>query len=210
MPDNHPTLEQRESQSTVSSSGTAVQNDWLIVPGKRIGPITAQSSLSDLQTYFGHANVLSQKINGLEGEAYDGVVIFPNAPEKRVEVIWKARAKTPESVIIRENHDTDKSPWHTAEGIRLGTSLATLETLNDGPLTLSGFGWDYGGTVLSWGDHGRLKTLQQNGVVLRLSPSENAPAKVRDAVLGDGSFSSDNPDMCAVQPRVQEIRLIFQ
>jgi hypothetical protein len=191
---------------------------WLIEPGKAVGPVTAQSTFADLQKTFGAANVHQESIYGAEGETYPGVVIYPKEPNKRLEVIWKAQKQkgpqTPGTILIRPaGSDTEKfeSLWHTSNGVSLGTSLKKLESLNGGIFTLAGFDWDYGGVVLSWGDQGKLKKeFQQKGMVIRLGPSENPPVKAMEAVEGDKTFSSDNPNMQAVKPFVQEITVILQ
>ena len=196
----------------------ATQKDeaaWLIEPGIRVGPITPKSTLADLQKYFGNANVKPQKIYQAEGEAYDGVVVFPDEPGKRLEIIWKVQsgkgARTPGSVMIRgAGMEESASHWHTANGVSLGTSIQTLEALNGAPFTLAGFGWDYGGVVLSWGDQGKLKeAFQQKGLIIRLAPSKNTPPKALEAVQGDASFSSDHPGMQTARPVVQEITVVF-
>jgi hypothetical protein len=211
-----PSFMKTHTPANVTTTSVA-EDAWLIEPGIRVGPITAKSSLSDLQKSFGTPNVHQEKIYGAEGETYPGVVIYPNDPKKRLEIIWKSPAPKgetlPGSILIRPgNADTEQfeSLWHTANGVTLGTPLKNLETLNGGPFTLAGFDWDYGGIVLSWGDQGKLKdAFQQKGLVLRLGPAKSPPAKAMDAVEGDARFSSDNPNMQAVKPFVQEITVIL-
>lgn len=186
---------------------------WLIKPGEGVGKITAHSTLLDLQKAYGTDNVRLEQVSGAEGETYPGAVLFPNEPRKRLEIIWAEKSKTPESILIREEADESENTgtlWHTGEGVTLGTSLKTLEALNRGPFTLSGFDWDYGGMVLSWGDQGKLKEDFQGKLVLRLEPSEHPPAKAMEAVEGDRQFSSSNPNMQTVRPTVDEIIVMFR
>ncbi|HEY9745662.1 MAG TPA: hypothetical protein V6C99_05545 [Oculatellaceae cyanobacterium] len=192
----------------IIENNTTSADFWVIDPGVRVGPITPKSTLADLEKAFGEANVKSAQIAGAEGDTYPGVVVYPLAPDQQLEIIWKSeQQKTPGTIIIRG----ENSKWHTRNGVSLGTSLKTLETLNGGPFIMTGFDWDYGGTVLSWGDEGRLNSIfqKQGSLVLRLEPSERAPQKAREAVLGDGSFSSANPNMQAVRPVVREMVVIF-
>jgi hypothetical protein len=193
-------------------------NAWLIEPGKSVGPVTAQSTLAELQKTFGAANVHQEQIYGAEGETYPGVVIYPKEPNKRLEVIWKVQQKkgpqTPGTILIRPaSSDTEKfeSLWHTSNGVTLGTPVEKLEALNGAPFLLAGFDWDYGGVVLSWGDEGKLReAFQRKGIMVRLGPSENPPAKAMEAVEGDKSFPSNSPNMKAVKPFVQEITVILR
>ena len=119
---------------------------------------------------------------------------------------WRTSA---ESVVVRG----DRTQWRTGNGITLGTPLATLRRLNGRPLTLTGFGWDLGGTVLDC-NGGKLAELghesQQGRVgrtlVLRLDP----PLALRDTpayeqVLGEREFSSDSDAMRSLNPRVYEL-----
>ena len=40
--------------------------------------------------------------------------------------------------------------------IAVGKHLADLEVMNGGPFTVKGFGWTYGGNIISW-DGGKLR-----------------------------------------------------
>lgn len=193
-----------------ANDGTiAVDTQWLIEPGTRVGKITAKTTLADLQAAYGKENIKAGQVQGPEGTTLPGAVVFPNDAERTLTIYWKENksAQTPESISISGK----KSLWHTADGITLGTPLKDLERLNGGPFTLSGFDWDYGGTVLSWGDHGKLKEKYQKAgsLVLRLAPPENAPVKVANQVLGDKTFSSSLPAMQALNPTVSEIMVMF-
>lgn len=184
--------------------------DWLIEPGNRIGSITARTKLADLQKLFGEKNVKVAMISGPEGSQFDGVILFPEQPEKALELIWK-EGSNPKTVSVARLQGT-KSVWHTAQGISLGTPLAKLETLNQGPFTLSGFDWDYGGTVLSWGDQGKLRSrFQQNGgLILRLTLPENTDGELHRQVSGDQTFSSSHPAMRKLNPTVDQIQVMLQ
>ncbi len=78
---------------------------------------------------------------------------------------------------------------------------------------LSGFGWDYSGTVYSWENGALSKDFEGHGrVILRLDTDlvpPNLPQSDYDHVSGDGSFSSSNPAMQKINPRVYEILWSF-
>jgi hypothetical protein len=102
--------------------------------------------------------------------------------------------------------------WKTAEGITKGTTMQQLERLNGRMLRILGFGVDDGGSV-SWGG-GRLQSLRDGGVLLRLSPSQAAEAQPSfkqnfHQVEGDRFFSSGHPAMQAINPRVEKIVFWF-
>ena len=189
-----------------------LKHDWLIVPGVRVGPITARSSESGLRRYFGWENVAITQVDIGEGDTVTGTVIFPTEGAKTLEITWKDRdaGKYPDRVVIHG----ERSLWRTRQGITLGISLTQIEALNGGPVTIAGFGWDYGGTVIDAAD-GKLTFLgAHGGLFLRLNPSEASieklPKEEFDSVLGDGSFSSQHPAMQKLNPAVHEIVVIFR
>ncbi|WP_373532018.1 hypothetical protein [Vampirovibrio sp.] len=202
------------SATQTKAAATHTASDWLIEPGSRIGPITATSTLADLQQWFGPGNVKVSPIPGPEGTTFEGVYVYPNEPSKTLALIWK-EGSHPQTVAIAQLSGT-QSLWYTQEGVSLGTRLRTLEQLNQGAFTLSGFDWDYGGTVLSWGDSGKLRPrFQQNGsLVVRLSlpPEASSPAHQKAAlqVAGDQTFSSSHPAMQTLNPLVTQIQIILQ
>lgn len=197
--------------ATVKEPGNAATSeDWLIQPGQRIGPITGKTTLADLKKLFGPENVQVRILPGPEGTQWEGAIVFPDHPEKTLKLIWKenSQPKTVSMAII----DSPKSIWHTAENVSIGTTLQTLEALNGGPFTLSGFDWDYSGTVLSWGDHGKLRPrFQQNGMlIVRFAPPAGADVDTLMSASGDQPFSSANPVMQKLNPTVYQIQMMFQ
>lgn len=184
--------------------------DWLIEPGHRVGSITSRTTLPELEKLFGKQNVKAGQVPGPEGSEWAGAYLFAGHPEKKIKLIWKEGSQ-PHTVGIAII-ESAKSVWHTSEPISIGTSLRQLETLNQGPFTLSGFDWDYGGTVLSWGDHGKLRPkFQQNGgLIVRLAPPEQADEALQMKVAGDQTFSSSNPAMQKINPTVSEIQVMLQ
>src|SRR5690349_7729019 len=79
-----PPLTQSKTSANLPEPRNPSKSAWMIEPGKAVGPVTAQTTLADLQKTFGAANVHQESIYGAEGETYPGVVIYPNEPEKRL------------------------------------------------------------------------------------------------------------------------------
>lgn len=192
-----------------SDGNLAVDAEWLIEPGKRVGNITGASTLADLTRLYGKSNIHTGPVPGPEGTTLDGAVLFPDDPKRALTVIWKEGKKNKQvgniSVTGKE------TLWHTVEGITLGTPLKELEIINGSPFTLSGFDWDYGGTVLSWGDTGKLRERFQThgGLVIRLSPPQQVPEAIYSQVAGDKTYSSHSPAMQQLDPKVSEILVMF-
>ena len=177
--------------------------DWVLEAGRRAGPITASSSLSDLRAIYG-PSIRPGPVPLGEGETAPGAVLFPDDSSRRLQIVWQDTAgSAPRSVTITG----DASVWHTYEGITLGTSLGTLEHLNGGPFRLTGFGWDYSGTVTDWMG-GKLARRFGKDLVLRLAPADGTDSAAA-LVQGDTLFSSAYPPMRAAAPRVYQLVMTF-
>src|SRR5215831_8298187 len=150
-------------------SAWAENNDYLIVPGERVGAITRSSSEADLRKAYGDENVAETDLDISEGEPERGMVIFPNDPERRIQVLWIDRQVKAHPKWIQI--DDRRTQWKTDDGITIGTSLSELEGMNGRPFMLTGFGWDYSGTVLNW-NGGALEKLKGSWgrIILRLEP----------------------------------------
>ena len=121
-------------------------NDWLIVGGHRVGPIKADSSFDQLVEVFGADHVRMQKVGVGEGEMASAFVIYPGT-DNEVHAILDEEGQV-RMIRIEGVH----TKWRTASGISLGSSLASVEKANGKPFVVSGFEWDYPGTVESWED----------------------------------------------------------
>ena len=185
-----------------NSSKTA----WEIVPGQRLGVLKLSNSERDLGAGYGAQNIRHVTVSLGEGETVSGTLLYPDDPEKRVEIVWmNATARRyPMHAILRGT----RSRWTLPRGITLGTTLAELERLNGRPFTMTGFGWDYSGAVTDW-EGGALSNLKGQAW-LYLEP---APGKDKDPsfsqVQGDRDISSTSPAMRAIEPRITRIRVSF-
>jgi len=197
--------------ATTDTSHPAQQSTdtlWLFGASPEEDAIRASTTENLLIRQFGAANVKDDSLDAGEGEVIAGTVLFPTDSARRVEVIWddSAPAHTRISMLrVRGNH----SLWLVAPGVTLGTSLAQLDSLNHRPFTLSGFGWDYGGTVTSW-NGGTLDSLWTGAggrahVGVRMGYPEDAPGSALRQIQGDREFASSLPAMRAAEPRVREL-----
>ena len=169
-----------------------------------------------LDTNTSAAGMLATRQGWAEG-AYDpGTILFPEDPLKRAEIVWgdvDQRAHPARIEVLG-----DRSLWHTAEGITLGTTVHSLELLNGKPFTMNGFGWDYGGWVASW-EEGRLGSALNNSLSLRMhEPGCRAEGQVVSlaeselfyGISGDGVFpASDWPAIRVLNPCVSRMMVHF-
>ena len=197
----------------------APAEDWLIVPGERVGKITASSTAADLIAAYGAENVKDTEFFLGEGETEMGTGLFLDDETKTVRILWidpENKAK-PATVELTGT----KSVWKTAEGISLGTPLTKVQEINGKPFKLYGFEWDYGGS-LSEGNNGHImglphedpeKGFQPVFFGLTFQPDYDAkpdfPQEKYSQVAGDTEFSSDHAVMQELDPVVYAITVSF-
>ena len=183
-----------------------IAEDWKIEPGNRVGALRASGSEQDLIDVYGAANVRDTSIVLGEGETAPGTMLFPDDPQRRLEVIWSdpAQKRAPRRVVLRG----ERSRWMLPRDVSLGTSLSELEEKNGAPFQLAGFGWDYAGVVISWG--GALDSLMTRSVKLYLEPRiEDRAGPEYSSVAGDRGYHSNLPAMRKLNPRVYQIFVDF-
>ena len=192
--------------------GGAMPNEaWRIAPGGAAGAIKASTSRQELMRRYGAANVVDQDIEEGEGNSEPGTVLFPNDPQRRIEILWKD-TKTKLAPSSLTTAIGKSSLWNTAHGISLGTCLKELERVNGRPFALAGFGWDYGGTVTSWNDGALAHEFDSKGrVVLRLDYQRQPAVSMaeEDEVQGDRDFSSSHAVMQKLNPCVYQMVWVF-
>lgn len=125
----------------------AEQNDWLLVPGKRLGPIRSDATRSDLDRLFGKANVQDRPVDTGEGEE-DATVVFPNVPPAALAIFWHDDRM--ERVMVCYQQQAGPCKWHTENGVSLGTRMQQLEQLNGRSFQIEPWGYDLGGNISSW------------------------------------------------------------
>jgi hypothetical protein len=205
---------------TVSAFGQDKPSDpWLLFAKGDRGSINTKTTRQDLVRLYGAKNVVDGDLELGEGETESGTVLFPNDPERSIEILWndtKTKAE-PSSLTIRGT----RSLWKTLHDISLGTSLKQLEQFNGKPFHMSGYGWDYSGTVMSW-DEGALahdlgefdrSGIENGRIILRMTCSTpNAEPITKDEnnqIQGDRNFSSGHPVLQKMNPCVGEMVWIF-
>ncbi len=147
----------RPSVTPFDSDSTrgATLNDWLIVPGVRIGPVTARSTEAELKAIVGADAVTRDSVFWFEGQYRPATVLFSRDSLRRLSIVWKDEEawSNPERIDLDGGH----SIWHTADGISLGTTLEELENLNGKAFRITSADHDYAGLAWSW-EGGALQT----------------------------------------------------
>ncbi len=176
------------------------QKDFVIVPGERVGLIRANTTEAEAEQYYGIDNIKMQEVPIAEGDAREGVLIFPGT-KNELEIVWDIAANFGQPDFIRiSQDDTD---WKTQEGITVGTTLEALEKINGKPFKFYGFGWDYGGLVTNW-NGGKLNSY----LLVALIPQNFD--KLDATLQGEVELSSDDPKVRELQAKIGSIVITFQ
>jgi hypothetical protein len=194
----------RGTRDAAQSAQRSAPSDFTFDPGTSFGPLNAEASEEDLIAAYGAAQVQPEAVSLGEGESEAGSVVFPDDPLRRFEVAWgdTLQRRAPSFVLLTG----DTTLWQGKHGLTLGMSLAQLETLNGKPFGMAGYGWDYGGSVLSWKD-GQLADLEGR-VAVALAPRD--PNADVSHVLGDGEFLSSDSTLRRLQPRINRLVVRFE
>jgi hypothetical protein len=165
------------------------------------GTFAKDSSNLRLAITFDAKNITYSDIN-VSGSPVGSSVVFSKDPKRRLEIWWQNQANRSGIYLILIN---GQSTWGAPGGMKLGLTLADLEKLNHKPFKLKGFDKDHNATVSDW-DGGNLATLQggcKSGVTLQ--PDSKASPDAVSALSADKEYSSDDPQMREVKPKVSEI-----
>lgn len=169
-----------------------------IIPGQRVGEVTAKTTRNDLVKIYGAARLSDRIIHGPEGIGRFHTTRV-NMGERSFTVVW-SNARKNELLDVREFG----TAWKTPEGIGVGSSLADLQK-HLGEFQLMGLGWDYGGTVL----FEKTKLAKYDGkLILRVEAAANAYDRYPEdyqAVSGDQTLSSSNPHWKPLDIRVRQM-----
>ena len=181
-----------------NASEASPLTDTLIVPGERVGPITRTTTREDLASLFGEDRLSDESVHIGEGFTEPSTVINLGA-EQSFTIVWQDDNRTQPTTV------RDFGPaWKISEGIGVGSSLKELKATL-GPFQLYGLGWDYQGTLVLEGS----QLEQYYGIlIVRVAPDPAAIAKNRaayEAVLGDGLFPSNDPNLTLLDLKVDQL-----
>jgi hypothetical protein len=151
---------------------------------------------------FGFGNVTTTDVKAPDGTKVAASVIFPDDPQRRLEVWWRDATSHSGTYLI---DITGQSDWTAPDGLRLGLTLAEVEKLNQKSFKLTGFDKNGVATTSDWGG-GELASLAGGcnaGLSLRADPKVSA--KIIGALSPNKEYASSNPQMRAAKPTVSEI-----
>lgn len=193
----------------------AQKNDWLIVPGQRVGPVTAATTRAGLDAIFGKENVQDRNPDINEGPEA-ATVVFADDASAALAVTWDRERVS--AIHICYATQTGPCRWRTASGIRLGLPMQELQKLNEKPFQISGYGSVGGGAVMSW-RHGALEEdpAACGHLIVRLTPAAELAGSnmskdeqsLYKQVQGEKPYSSNYLPLLELNPIVSALELQF-
>jgi hypothetical protein len=200
------TTKKTDSEIVDTINKISTSTNFIIVSGVSFGDILPTSSEKDLIQIFGEENVIRDSIHIGEGYYEIGTTVFKNSPNE-ISIIWNdsKNVKSPSYITVKGSN----SNWVTNQGIQIGTSLKQLETINGGPFTMTGFAWDYAGTIIEW-KNGKLAAIageSNDKMLIRLGEYENLKITPEEyqQLIGDIAFESSNKLLQKMNPIVYQM-----
>ena len=169
----------------------------LIVPGERVGIVPLDISRVELSNLVGDEVLIDTTVHLGEGFMAPGTLVFPGT-KRELEITWYDSLMN-STVGITVTGEA----YETFEGIYIGMSLTDVNSLL-GEFRLLGFAWDYEGQADFSG------TSIGDGIYAAFYAGErDTPERLEawESVLGDGWFSSLNPGMVNLDPRIASISI---
>ncbi len=161
-------------------------------------------NLTDLKQKFGENNVIKDTLWGPEGTFAIGTKLYPGSANE-VEIMWEdtLNHSTMTSVLI----NNENSGWKTKEGVYMSMPLEEFVKINGKPVKFYGFGWDYGGGIISF-EKGKLENAHV-GIGLNYK-AQNLSEEEASKILGEQELISDQMDFSKFKIVVSQINVYNQ
>ena len=165
--------------------------DMNLISDTGFGAVNSHTTYADLEKIFGAANLQDTMDYGAEGlDSFIVTKIYSNTPKEMIVEWHKAHlhAMVTDVYCIQE-----RSPYHTAEGLSVGSTLDELLKANGKKINFYGTGWDYGGIITSF-NGGR---FEDSKILFILNSRDDATG-----VMGDQEM---NTDKAVVKANLQKL-----
>lgn len=201
--DRNKTTEQSKTESnTENQLKTKLNDNWVCVPGERVGNITAKTTEEDLKRIYGVENIISKKELIEEGTREVTITYVYAGTNDEIKILWGKDQTLQKPIWVWISNNDSK--WITPEGIAIGTPLDELKKINKDTFVFNGFGWDYGGVVSSWGKG--ILSKYNNRIQITLGPDDYN--MLTNNYLGDGvAISSNDEGITKLKIRVSAIKI---
>ncbi|MBP2157549.1 MULTISPECIES: hypothetical protein [Asticcacaulis] len=162
-------------------------------------PVKPDATAESLLAEYGERAVTGL-LSMPDNEVVNGVVLFRDKPDERIEVIFRDKEMTKVAEVRLGEAAT---AWRGPGGVGKGTTLAEVQAAN-GPFLMSGFRFDWGGEVIDWRG-GKLETLE-GGCALKLRLQLPAGAKAS----ADEEIESNDERLKGLDPAVVDMAIVWK
>jgi hypothetical protein len=162
--------------------------------------ISNRTTPAELRQRYGAANVIdSPSTASADAEAMPWTVLFPDEPERRVDIVWTDASRTRLASFMTSGR---KGLWRTPQGIKPGQAIADVMELNGRAFVLAGFSQPNAGEVISWMG-GKLAEADAGPcrVVVRLTPPPDITFTTLEWRLAE--IVADAPDVSSDDRRIK-------
>lgn len=179
---------------TKKNTKGSTESDSLLITENSWGAIQPSTDFDGLKKIYSGSVVADSSIMGPEGiDTLQVTYIHPGSPKELI-IHWRDSLYH-QSIAFIETYQ-ENSPYVTAPGLKIGSTLRDLLQVNDQPIHFTGFGWDYGGYITSY-NKGKLDSSK---IIFRMEGKEELP----QGLYGDSEFSTD---MQLVKDNLDRIRI---
>jgi hypothetical protein len=179
--------------------------EWVCEPGKRVGPITWQTTYEDLIYHFGQVNVTDTRISLGDDQYEKGTEIFTGDPGRQLLIQWAIYKIKPKAILV------GGSKWRTRSGFGPGVSLGKLVELNGGSISFAGFEWEHAGFITDWRGGKLAKTDKlRDDLLVYLAPNKPYLPDDYKKLVGDVEFSSDLAEAERVNMKVASMTIYIK
>ena len=183
----------KDKKATTVAENPGIKIDSTLITDSSWGLITKNTDLAGLQTIYGASNVKDERICGPEcADSIDVTRIYPEMINQFI-VYWRDSFYH-KSIAFIETYLPD-GPYHTANGLKIGSMLEELLKINGKKIIFSGFDWDYGGFIQDYS----MGTLQNSPINFRLGVDEDGGTEVS----GDSDFNTDMPAVKKILSKIK-------
>ncbi|MFM1913891.1 MAG: hypothetical protein RIR51_1743 [Bacteroidota bacterium] len=119
------------------------QDQTSIIPDKSLNEVLNCGTKENLIARYGQENLVLDTQIVYQMDTLEASILYPNTVNQ-VQIFY--RGDQIQDVKIAG----EGSEWKTDSGLYLGQDLKQVQEVNKMHFTISGFDWNYGGTVVSW------------------------------------------------------------
>lgn len=175
-------------------------NPKLIFSNQSISGITRYTKKDDLKKLFKKSQLKDKIIYYYEGIEVRGTEVSFDNPNDSFTIEWNENL-TPELIQITN----PKSNWQTKDGIKIGSTIKEVQTINTTPFIIYGYEIDnyLAGSVMNW------KSRKLDGLNLQFEITQELIESEYVTIIGNAGFSSDSPILTKAGLKVKNISIEF-